>query len=580
MISIYLRLLLLFPVILFHTETFGNQPAASFKSSGSNSTIPAPRRGYRQAPVLDLVLIYQGGLQRMDWTPGEMMPYVVHTNQSNEKEWFFDGFLFLEFQDGAGYNFNPGYSGNKEARKQEWEWLSDRLFEDGKGMKALNQCVAEAKEELGEPSFRHKVVVGLPEPFVDQKDWGKINGRELDFAKREDRIDACLWYIDLIREKFQESDLEHLDLEGFYWVSEQMSTNDFITAEIGNQIRSKGQRFYWIPYYMSNGFSQWQDYGFDMAYLQPNYFFDKKIGEERVLNACELAFTHNMGLEMEFDSRALHNSKVNHRDRLINYINTFKEEDVFKNASIAYYEGGNGIYQFSQSSDPKDKELMDKLNLLVLDRRKRMVESLVYQQNFVEDKNIDKEVWTIDGDTRNLEFTENGLMVYTGGNTTTIHTQGKLDVQYGRVELTAKIISNNNDVKIRVRLLPTEEKLGSWPASGELFLLNFDGNNSGRARVGANTDEMNEVNGKIRESSLNWGSGYKQIHTFVCEWEEKKITFYIDGMKVNIQEDLFDKKYSNYPNFWPFNEMFYLDISVTSNSNEPILLIESIKINR
>ena len=562
MLSRYLKILILFSLLYPHT------------------VLSTPRGGYRQAPLLDMVLIYQGGLQRMDWTPGEMRPYVVHTNQSNKKDWFFDGFLFLEFQNGAGYNYNPGYSGNKEARKQEWEWLSNRLFEDGKAISALNSCVAEAKKELGEPSFRHKVVVGLPEPFLNQQDWGELNDVKLDFSKREDRITACKWYIDLVCEKFKESNLEHLDLDGFYWVSEQMSTNDFITVEIGDYIRSKGERFYWIPYYMSNGYSQWKDYGFDIAYLQPNYFFNKKIGEERVRNACELAFTHNMGLEMEFDGCALFESKENHRDRLLNYINTFQAQDVFKNASIAYYEGGGGIYQFSQSSNPKDGEIMDLLHSLIVERRIRISDNLVYRQDFKREKWIDKEIWTIAGDKDNVKFTEKGLEISSGGKTTRLHTGGKLEMQYGRIELTAKIISDDSTARIRFHLLPAEEKVGPWPASGELFLLRFDGNDPGKARVGANSDEMNETNGKIRESVLSWGTGYNQTHTFQCEWEEKKITFYIDGMKVNIQEDLFDRKYANYPNFWPFNEKFYFEITVASNRVEPVICIESIKINK
>lgn len=576
----YLGLLLLFYAIQIHAISPGNQIRERFRSNGINPELVDPRRGYRQEPLLDMVLIYQGGRQRMDWTPDEMRPYVVHNNQANGKEWFFDGFLFLEFQDGAGYNYSPGYQGNKEARKQEWEWLSNRLFEDGKAIKALNRCVAEAKEELGEPSFRHKVVVGLPEPFLNQKDWGELNGSKLDFAKREDRIAASLWYIDLIREKFQASDLEHLVLDGFYWVSEQMNTTDFITIEIGEHIRSNGGKFFWIPYYMSNGYSQWQEYGFDVAYLQPNYFFNKKIGEERIRNACELAFTHNMGLEMEFDARALYDSKVNYRDRMINYINTFRELDVFKNASIAYYEGGGAMYQFAQSSNPGDRELMDQLHSLVVERRRRLVENVVYRQDFQEDKNMDEAMWSIDGNKCNFQFTEDGLVISSGGSSTRLHSRGKMDMQYGRVELTAKILSNRDDVSIRIHLLPTEEKVGSWPSSGELFLLRFNGKNPGKARVGVNTDRMNETNGKIRESVLSWGTGYDQTHTFVCEWQEKKISFYIDGMKVNIQEDLYDKQYSSYPNFWPFNEKFYFDISIASNSDEPIILIESIKISK
>lgn len=580
MIHRYLSLFIIFSLVYIHTA-WPESPVKLLEArNDTKAPLSDPVRGFRQVPLLDLVLIYQGGTQRMDWTPDEMRPYVVHTNQSNEKDWFFDGFLFLEFQDGAGYNYNPGYSGNKEARKQEWEWLSDRLFEDGKAIKALNACIAEAKEELGEPSFRHKVVIGLPEPFLNQQDWGKLNNVSLDFSKRDDRIFACKWYIDLICEKFKESNVDHLQLEGFYWVSEQMSTNDFITAEVGDYIRSKGQKFYWIPYYMSNGYSQWKDYGFDIAYLQPNYFFNKKIGEERVRNACELAFTHNMGMEMEFDARALHDSKENHRDRLVNYINTFKEQNVFKNSSIAYYEGGRGIYQFSQSSNPKDREMMDILHSLIRERRIRMRENILYQQDFIKEKSIDKKAWTTVGDEDNLKFTGNGLEISSGGNTTKLHTRGKMDIKYGRVELTAKIVSNDSDARIRFHLLPTEEKLGSWPASGELFLLCFDGTDPGKARVGANTDQMNEKNGRIRESVLSWGPQYNQAHTFVCEWDEKMITFYVDGMKVNIQEDLFDKQYSNYANFWPFNEEFYFEVSVESNNTEPVIHVESIKISK
>ncbi len=571
--------ILLFSLQVYNAFTKNSNEFLDEKNN-IDSVLPNPVRGFRQGSLLDMVLIYQGGVQRVDWTPEEIRPYVIHTDQSNKKDWFFDGFLFLEFQDGNGYNYNPGYSGNEQARKQEWRWLADRLFESGKAINALNTCIAEAKEELGEPSFKHKVVIGIPEPFLDQKDWGELNGEKLDFSKRKDRISACKWYVDLLYKKFEESNLEHLELEGFYWVSEQMSTNKFITVEIGDYIRSRGQKFYWIPYYMSNGYSQWRDYGFDIAYLQPNYFFNKKINEERVRNACELAFTHNMGMEMEFDARALDGSKENHRDRLINYINTFKEQNVFKTSSIAYYEGGRGIYLFSQSSNPKDKEILDLLHSLIVERRSRILENLIYQQNFKTGKSINEKIWTIVGNRNNVKFTNNGLEISSGGNITKINMLDKVDLKYGRIELVAKIISKDKNTKIRLHLLPTEEKLGSWPASGELFLMCFDGINPAQIRVGANTDQMNENKGNIRESVLTWGAQYNQLHTFVCEWDEKIITFYVDGMKVNIQEDLFDKQYFNYSNFWPFNEKFYLEISVSSDSAEPAICIESVKINK
>lgn len=578
--SLFIFLFPIFVNILCSSCNSDSDEAPSAKGPETEEIhINGVERGFKQSSILDMVLIYQGGTQRVDWTPAEMLPYVVHTNQSGQKDWFFDGFLFLEFQDGKGYNFNPGYSGNNQARKQEWEWLANRHFEDGKAIKALNTCIAQVKKEITPPSFKHKVVIGLPEPFLDQKDWGEINGVNLDFSKQEDRIAACKWYIDLLIKKYEESNLENIELAGFYWVSEQMSTNRFITVDIGDYIREKGRKFYWIPYYMSNGYSQWDEYGFDIAYLQPNYFFDKKIGDDRVQNACELAYTHNMGMEMEFDARALADNAANHRSRLETYINTFKEQGVFKNSSIAYYEGGRGLYMFSQSTNPKDKEMLDLLHSLVKERRVRLLDNLKYQQDFTVDKDIDQKVWNT-GNSNNVKITGNGLEVSSGGSITRFNTSRKLDMTYGRIEVKARILYSNENTKIRLHMMPTEEKLGGWPASGELYLMVYDGSNPSRIRVGANTNQMNENLNNLRESVLNWGAQYNQTHTFVCEWEEKTITFYVDGMKVNIQEDLFDKQYSDYPKYWPFNEKFYFEVSVFSDSKEPAICIESIKIGK
>ena len=55
-----------------------------------------------------------------------------------------------------------------------------------------------------------------------------------------------------------------------------------VTRALGDYVRSKGLRFYWIPYYTAQGYSEWRDLGFDAAYLQPTYFWNRKIGDERV----------------------------------------------------------------------------------------------------------------------------------------------------------------------------------------------------------------------------------------------------------------------------------------------------------
>ncbi len=325
---------------------------------------------YGKTTIADLVLIYQGGVHRnsYEWTKERFLPYVVHENQKGKKDWLFDGFLFLEFKDGMGRYYAKGYD-KEPARRQEWEWLMERQFEKDKAFSALDQCIAEVKQTMPAPGFRHKLVVGIPAPIKDQKDWGEL-GRPLDFSKAEDRIEATQWYIDRFLERFKKESYQNIDLAGFYWVPETDAADTDILVPVGDYIRSKNLKFYWIPYWRAVGFDNWKTDKFDFAYIQPNHFFTKTISYERLDAVCGFARGTRMGLEMEFDESALADAKNSKRDRLISYINAFEDHKVFKDASVAYYQGGTAIYQFSRSKNPKDKELMDRLAKIIIQRKK------------------------------------------------------------------------------------------------------------------------------------------------------------------------------------------------------------------
>jgi len=74
---------------------------------------------------------------------------------------------------------------------------------------------------------------------------------------------------------------------------------------------------------------------------------------------------------MEFDCRALADSETGMRSRLISYISAFEKNGVFEESPIAYYQGGNGIYKFYQSDNPKDKELIDMLAGYIIKRKQK-----------------------------------------------------------------------------------------------------------------------------------------------------------------------------------------------------------------
>lgn len=329
---------------------------------------PLQNQGYKKDQIRDLALIYQGGVNRLDWTEVQFLPYVVHKHADGHKDWLFDGFLFLEFADGKGNAYATGYA-KKYAKKTEWLWLLDRIFEKSKALSALDLCIQSQKKIIGKPGFRHQIVLGLPMPHPSQKDWGDLDGHTMDFSKRQDQLAVLHWYIQELTTRFKQRKYKNLELAGFYWVEEDIIACKDLTVPLSDYIHSMNKKFYWIPYWKARGFDRWKDLGFDIAYQQPNHFFQTTVPDERLDEACDTAYKYNMGLEMEFDQRALFEASNSFYNRFVAYINSFEKHRVFQDASIAYYTGGKAVLQMSESSNAKDQEIMDRLARLIVDRR-------------------------------------------------------------------------------------------------------------------------------------------------------------------------------------------------------------------
>lgn len=342
---------------------------SSLLAAGLAFGSPAAAQSYQTADdVQDLALIYQGGSHRLDWTVDEFRPYVVHEFSDGTKDWLFDGFLFLEFKNGSGRHYTVGYE-KLNARKGEWAWLLDRIFEQGKSLSALDACITEEIAELGKPGFKHQIVLGLPEAILDQKDWGELDGRVLDFSKEEDQLAATRWYIDELMKRFKAAKYKNLELSGFYWVAETNSHCGELTVPISEYIHSLGKLFYWIPYWQSKGAGEWKALGFDVAYQQPNHFFNHSIPDSRLDDACAFAREHGMAMEFEFDEKATADRENSSYARMKAYIDHFEKNDVFNSSALAYYCGNRGVLTLHESKNPADHALMDRLARLIQMRR-------------------------------------------------------------------------------------------------------------------------------------------------------------------------------------------------------------------
>lgn len=318
--------------------------------------------------VRDMVLIYEGGAHRtIKWDKNHFAPYVSLENEEGTRDWLFDGFLFLEIYDGDR-GFASGYR-DLAARKVEWKNLIDTYFREGNAIMALNDQISEVKKNSSSKKFtKRKVVITVPEPIPNQTDWGEIDGKPMNFSKKEDRIAACKWFVDYAVESFKNANPENLELAGFYWVAETATHSRDLVEHVASYIKDSGHKFYWIPYFTADGFNEWEELGFDQAFYQPNYFFSEERPISQIEKACDDAIKYGLSMEMEFDDRALANRGWGYRMK--DYIRVFDEYGVWDKKEMAYYQGGDTFYKLFHSENPEDNALYMQLANIIAKRHK------------------------------------------------------------------------------------------------------------------------------------------------------------------------------------------------------------------
>ncbi|MCH7400988.1 family 16 glycosylhydrolase [Belliella kenyensis] len=156
-------------------------------------------------------------------------------------------------------------------------------------------------------------------------------------------------------------------------------------------------------------------------------------------------------------------------------------------------------------------------------------------------------------------------------SSSSINTKGKMEFQYGILEVRAKIDTS-------LGMWPAIWTLGvekQWPANGEIDILEFYRRN-GQAYILANAawkgeqqsvmwDESKiEIETFINEDE-HWPS---KFHTWTMDWDEKRILLYLDGLLLN-QIDL--SKTINPEGFNPFHQPHYLllNLAIGSNGGNP-----------
>ena len=140
-------------------------------------------------------------------------------------------------------------------------------------------------------------------------------------------------------------------------------------------------------------------------------------------------------------------------------------------------------------------------------------------------------------------------------------TRTKGDWLYGKVEVRAKL-PNGTGMWPAIWMLPTDWAYGSWPASGEIDIMENVGYDPYKIVASAHTQSYNHVLGTQKGATINISDCYTEFHSYILEWDASEYRIYVDSSLYFT----FKNEGSGFK-VWPFDKRFHLLLNVAVGGN-------------
>ena len=356
--------------------------------------------------IADATICYGGHSARNPylWTPERFEKSVIYKDEQGKEHWLFDNMIMMElWTDNYAVTYSIANDGRYSSRKEHWQEQIDYWFDQQYGFAALEQCISDAASRIGNPPTKRGIIFSLPDPVYFEHYtnamkgenrntvyWGEIDGVEMDFAKSEDRVKAYKWLIDAVRAKFAEAKYKHIELIGFYVLSEELAVpgtfryeykeHDITIKAAADYCHSINEGFYWVPYAMAPGIERSKDFGFDLVVMQPNYYWtDAKWTWDQIEKTIE---DNGLGMELEFEGThgeplkssilsKLANGDDNpyaerNKARFQEYLDNAVARGIYGERPLVLYTGTNALYELAVSKNEKDQEMYHKLGKFII----------------------------------------------------------------------------------------------------------------------------------------------------------------------------------------------------------------------
>jgi beta-glucanase (GH16 family) len=160
---------------------------------------------------------------------------------------------------------------------------------------------------------------------------------------------------------------------------------------------------------------------------------------------------------------------------------------------------------------------------------------------------------------------ENGTLViearrdfYNGNefSSARIHTAGKMDALYGRVEVRA-VLPHIRGTWPAIWAMPTYLVYGAWPTCGEIDIMEHVGYDPGTIHASVHTETYNHSIGTQRTAQIQIPDFNTAYHVYALEWTPTQIKMFVDG----VHYFTFANEGTGYRE-WPFDKPFHVILNI------------------
>ena len=373
------------------------------------------RSGVPSFADISLVTLGQHNPNPPAWTKARFASHVTYTDGNSQPHWLYDAFLCCDTYDASRNRYYCITSIGKSATKASWQDLLDAWLGDNGALRKLDAAIDDATSVLGTPPRPRYVVMALPDPIMfetfSNKNssttyWGQIDDVTLDFSKLADQEAAYKWYMDRCRERFNALGFSHLELAGFYILSEELHLPGSYYSSLGESYaysetynyqykrwhqlvpyvaqyaHSLHEGLWWIPYYLAPGYTVWSYLGFDRAFMQPNHYWDHSgASQHSMTTAIDKMKQYNMGIELEFEYSMVASVMADGRpgpdmdgndtfyasdvpalrSNFRDYLSAYGSSGLYGVLPVAVYSGTDAMHQLATSTDAGDRGMYHEL---------------------------------------------------------------------------------------------------------------------------------------------------------------------------------------------------------------------------